>query len=444
MLVLYPTSYVVWLLRTVFARRVKRPLLLSGGKLVDPRIPHHEHDDPSYAAAAAAMPLIERVGEDELQYCEDVLVWDLPRVAIFSSDPGRRTYNAFLNVGDAANAAQGRLMLYNLDDRSVAPLEIACFPAARAFHPVGIGMRENGNGNGREAILAVANMSHQFCAVETLRLTFDPSAEKHTARITATFIHSLASPWLCTPNAVVPLSEESVLVSNSTVFSGRKHSILNSIETMCALPLGSVLFLSKGEYITREEGAHVERVSSCIAFANGLALSPDGSLLVVAASASANVHVYDIDPPASSTDFDVDHVRFRETIPVGFCIDNLRFQEATGTAYVFLGAGHPVPLAFAATSHSMGEQLGPSHVVKITIAAKHSVKSSVVGNAVAWLNKMLTWVDPRVQTVFQDDGELLSSSATAVGFAGKNGRKEMLVAGLWDKRGAVHCVEVDI
>jgi hypothetical protein len=64
--------------------------------------------------------------------------------------------------------------------------------------------------------------------------------------------------------------------------------------------------------------------------------------------------------------------------------------------------------------------------------------------ASAWLSARLRRVDPRrVQTVFEDDGELVSGASTAVGFVGARGG-EMLVMGLWDRPGALHCVDVDL
>ncbi|RSH80459.1 uncharacterized protein EHS24_009039 [Apiotrichum porosum] len=450
LLALYPLSYVVWLVRTLaLPIRVKTPKLLSNGTLVDP--------------TATDPPLVKHVGSDQLPFSEDVIVWQAHRLAIFSSDPGRPFYNPFTNEGDAATAPHARLMLYDLDKRTVRQLEIGNWPEGRTLHSLGLGLKEDDNGG---AILAVVNIGADFTAVDMVRLAppTEPNDGDGPAHITATYLHSLENPKITTPNAVVPLSEDQVVVTNSFGFSPKTHKVLNTVETILAIPGGKVYALRRAagsfpgiqsSYGTfgAQTTATCELVAERFALANGIAASPDGRILLVAGTNSDDVSVYDVDPSGagpgsgSGTGAFAPRVHFRETLPVGFLLDNLRYvpkdaqaQQAEG--YTFLGAGHPAGLDVLAATESKGKKLAGSRVVKIHIPV-HRPPPSLWRSFTNELSRLFTRVHKRVELVFADSGELVSTSATAVAFTGKTGT-EVLVTGVWDGRGPVHLTSVDV
>jgi sugar lactone lactonase YvrE len=352
---------------------------------------------------------LERLGNSALPFCEDVVLWEAGGVAIFSSDPSRDIYNPFAAEGDPAKAASGRLMAYPLSGGDV-------YDIAPGFemHPLGVGVHRT------QPILAVANLTAAGASVEIFRL----AVEEGTVR--ATHVRSLAYPALATPNAVVPLSEDAVLVTNSFRYSAHYSKLLNTLETFLAIPGGTVLRLA-----IEKDKTTCDVVARGIALANGLALSDDGTVLAVAGCLTSNIHIYDVSPPLDDTSM-AGRLRFRESIPAGFLVDNLRFVR-TDTDHVFLACGHPSALDFTACAKSHGEKLCGTRAAVVRVGKSRGKRAGL-------LNALFTRIDPRVTTVFEDDGGVLGTGATAC----VDGMGGIIVTGLFDRRGPVRCAGVEV
>lgn len=401
---------------------------------------------------------------NHLPYCEDVVVWAHANLAIFSCDPSRDVYNPFTNAGDVTKEVNGKMVAYKLDatargqgndnsDTDVYEIRISGWPEARSLRPLGVGLSSSSDAN---PILAIANNTAHFTAVEVLRLGLE------RGRAVATYLHTLSHPLLTMPNAVVPLSPESVLVTNSLKWSATKNKLLHTLEMFGALPTGSVLRLTHavGEGTKEEragEIAECEVVASGFALANGMALSDDGAVLAVAASMTSSLHIYDVTPPLRPSsdpahvieqDRDVRAARFkfRESYPLGFLVDNVRYASPSSSdadgEHIFVAAGHPDALSYSATAKRFGAPpLSPSRVASVRVPKSPAPGTGGLGS---WFNAMFTRVDKRVRTVFEDDGGVLGVSASGLAVGDGRGGRDLIVAGLYDVRGPVRCCGVEL
>jgi hypothetical protein len=384
------------------------------GKLIEANIASPESEVTEKRGVS-----LERLGPGKLPFCEDVVIWGDgdDRIAIFSCDPTRDVYNPFAAEGDPSKAQPGRLVALHLAEPRAEPYDIV-HDFAGELRPLGVGVHRS------QPLLAVANLNSTRASVEMFRLTIV------AGKLRAQHLRSLAHPSLSTPNAVVPLSEDSVLVTNSFCYSAHYSKLLNTLETFLAVPGGSVLCLTAD---ADKDEAKCDVVARGIALANGLAISDDGSVLAVAGCLTSNIHIYNVYPPLLPDSHDTwmeGRLTFRESIPAGFMVDNLRFVR-TDTHHLFLACGHPSGLDFTKCAKTHGAQLSG------TRAASVRVPKVVKGS---WWNTMFTRVDERVTTVFEDNGRVLGSGATAC----SDGSGGIIVTGLFDKRGPLRCASIEL
>lgn len=360
---------------------------------------------------AVSPPLAEKL---PIALAEDAVFSAAHGAAILSTDPGRPIFNPFTAEGDEAASPGGVLVWLDLASNTHRALEVSGWPEGRLFHPLGVALKGD--------VLAVANLAVPP-GVEILRL----GGEK------ATWERTLAHDAVQTPNSVVVLSDRQVLVTNSFRFPARTHPKLNKAETALGWPLGRVYLLTCSEGETS-----AEVVSEGLALANGLALSKDGRVLVAAASVGQEVQVYDVDPPALSSTSPA-AIKYRETLPVGFTVDNLRFVSGgDGGNYTFLAAGHPSAFAYMETAARKGAPpLSGSAVVKFTLEAAR--ERDTAQQARAEVNRLFTKRDKRVQVVLEDSGQVIGTSSTALPLPDSG----MLVTGLFDP-GVLRARDVDL
>ena len=370
------------------------------------------------------------------------MIWQKHRIAILSTEPSRAVFNPFTAKGNHRAADNGKLQLYDLDTGAVEDLVIKDWPKDRAFHPLGINLLET-PGTANEAILGVANCPEGPCSIEMLRLQYD----KETLRLKVQYVRSLEHPGITSPNAVVVLSENEVLFTNSFGVSPRTSKLLHTIEQSLSLPGGS------GKLLTNSEGKITcKSLISKIPLANGLALSSDRKVLAVASTMGQYVSIYGVDDAAGGI-MSSQHLKHRKDVPVGFLVDNLHFverrhdedpfgdaSERVETDYTLLCAGHPSALEFLATAAKpLDESKAPSRVVKISVP--HSVKGPPgIGSAA---RELFTKRGKEVETLFESKGDFFATSSTATAFETKEGKQAMLVCGLWEK-GLLVCEDVAI
>lgn len=396
-------------------------------------------------------------GSEHILNAEDILVWEKQRVAIVSSDPGRPVYDPLLAPG-SQSAPQARLVAYDLESRRTGVVRMVDWPEGRYLHMLGIGLCDNEDGT---TILAAANFGNgPGGTVEVFRLDYDATAPSSVDAVTATYLHTLAHPDLTFPNAVVPLSAESVLVTNSLGGPLPSSIALARAEMSLAMPLSYALLVTrdpKAKQPTANDPT-VPRTTATsrvwargLAMANGLHLSHDGRVALVASCTGCELHVYDVNPPlrpGSTNPADIAHAKFtyREAMPVGFAIDNLSavLDPPAGDDgnYYFLGAGHPSLVDYSACAETKGKgKLSQSRVIAIKVPQK-APTTGLFTSAYLELHRLFTRVDPRTKTIFEDDGTEFGTSSTGVSFRAKDGATNVLVVGLWERRGTLHLSNV--
>lgn len=163
---------------------------------------------------------------------------------------------------------------------------------------------------------------------------------------------------LCNANDVTPLSGEMALVTRDRDACGGLRRLS---ETLLGLKRGEVVLAAlKGEGPTGEEAetetGTVETLLDGIAFANGIALSPEGRTLAVAATRAQSVHLYD---PAALL---AGEAALKDTVAVEGGPDNLSW----GAGGQLFAAVHPSLLRSGMARHRwFGQDRAPSRLVEI-------------------------------------------------------------------------------
>lgn len=416
-------SYILQLKRSLLPKSISdTPYLLQHGTLVDAR------DHTSHIAKGA------------IKYAEDAVIWPRNKIVIFSTDPGRGVFNAFTGEGDEDKAGNGYLMTWTIgsnDINDVKELRLDDWPAGRSFHPLGITIFDIPGSNGSEAYLAAANCMSQTCCIEIFKLSYSPELP-HDTRLSATYLHDLAHPSITAPNALVILSNRQVLFTNSFKYPPRKSLFLNTLEQSLSIPGGSVQLLT---YDSAQKTTVCETVIPGIAFANGLAINNERTILAVASSTAHYVKLYDL--------VNIEHgvtspgqFQLRRTVHVGMTPDNLRFldsDDTTGTSGVLLCAGHPRVLDFVKVAKNPSDPFrSPSKVVKIKVPKQTNPSSTL-----AKIRELFTNQDVDATTIFECQGSFYGTSSTAVAYASSNSEMSMIVCGLFED-GILVCNGVDL
>ncbi|CAO1612666.1 unnamed protein product [Parajaminaea phylloscopi] len=335
----------------------------------------------------------------ELTFCEDAEAlrgkWE--GWSLYSCDPNRGHWNTVMGpLNDPAPRGALWLWHHRSANATPQPLALTDFPIERTFHPLGISLHEETD------TLFVVNHARERSAVEVFTLSQDDAASVRHLR---TLEHPTA---LHTPNAVEALSATSFLVTNDH-FVARRPPPVDEIALMLqhrlgSRPLANALAhvvaipplagaLAKVETLLGLTGGWVEEVefaggavktqqiASRVPFANGIALSPDGKTLAVAATTAPGVRLYPLGTHEPSQGFrlpvlgSLEGTDF-ETIPLRFTPDNIAFVPKPGgadTSHPFGGArlivaGHPNPLKLVARAkdpYSGRIDPSPSWVVSI-------------------------------------------------------------------------------
>ncbi|MEZ5030894.1 MAG: hypothetical protein R2787_05820 [Saprospiraceae bacterium] len=252
--------------------------------------------------------------------------------------------------------SQGHLYLIDLTDSSLTP---RCLTSNLAipFFPHGISMFRRGENNYR--VFAI-NHAGETESIEIFDLMQDSLSHQHTLHHEA-LIH---------PNDLVALDGDQFYVTNDHGYpSGWKRLA----EDYLGLALSNVVHF---------DGTAWHEVASEIAYANGINRDPERNLLFVASPRDFLVKVYQIESDHSLT--------WIEDIDCQTGVDNIEFD--TG-GKLWIGC-HPSLLTFA--SYAKGKkEISPSEVITLDYRGTG---------------------DYDLNTVFLDDGQLMSASTVAPPF----------------------------
>lgn len=345
-----------------------------------------------------------------LDYCEDMTFWDhldadgtvAARFVIAGCDPNRKAWNTVM--GPLRNP-EPRAYLWLLDtvDNSLQRIELDGYPEGHDFHPLGIEVTPSQDG--APSVLYVVNHARVKTTIE--HFTISPDAPTQ-----ALWQRTLSSPWFVSPNALAITNETSFYVSNDHLMTRRLPSplapALPMIESIAGLPLGWLAHVT-----VNPDGTITHELAALgVAFANGVAISPDGATLALSSTSLGQVHFYDRNTATNA-------LKYRETVSLPFFNDNIAFDEE-GTLIV---TGHPhFPSLIAVAANKTGAR-APSWAVSLTPLSNdtHFAKSAHATDRKYDLRAPLSVSEVvpasegwEVETLFQSDGSVFGTSCTTL------------------------------
>jgi beta-glucosidase len=294
--------------------------------------------------------------------CDRLSINGLPGPEDIAIHP--RTGLAFISSDDRRARAAGRAVrggIFVLDPQADLPEPRELSAAEPAdFHPHGISLYVDEGG--RTLLFAVNHRSGgEF--VEIFELSGDALLLRE----------SVAHPLMFSPNDVLAVGARQFYVTNDR---GSRSAFGRTLEAYLFLPRASVLYF---------DGRGMSRAAGGIGYANGIASSPDRSLVYVAGSSDRSIHVFKRDPASG-------RLTRSYRIKTGTSPDNIAVDDS-GVLWV---AAHPKMLKFARHAADPAA-LSPSQVLRI--AARGPGASSL-------------------EEVYLDDGREISGSSVAAPFPG--------------------------
>jgi DNA-binding beta-propeller fold protein YncE len=216
-------------------------------------------------------------------------------------------------------------------------LTLKDYPAGHDFHPLGLDIYPSYNGNASN--LFVVNHARERTVIE--HFVLEPSEPTQ-----ATWVRTLVSNYFISPNSIALTSPTSFYVSNDHLLTRRIPTFLSHIlpvaETFLALPLSWVSHVSLEEDADQHNMPKIRHTFAAmgISFANGVAVSPDGSKVAIAATSIGEIYFYSRSPNNT--------LSHTHTVPMPFNPDNVMFDDE-GSLIV---AGHPVSILVLAIKNA--------------------------------------------------------------------------------------------
>lgn len=280
---------------------------------------------------------------------------------------------AYLSVCDrravaAGQPANGGIWTYDLNDDEPVPLRLDGGPVDD-FQPHGIDLLSGPSG---AVSLFVVNHGQGRHAVER----FDMNGRQLVHRET------VQDPLIVSPNDVTAVAGDRFYVTND---HGSRGAFGKILEDYLGLKRSGVVYY---------DGTRCRNVAGGIGYANGIALGPDGSSVVVCACSEGTVREYGRDAGSGA-------LVLRQTIACGTAVDNV---DVDASGALWIGA-HPKPLKFARHARSARHR-SPSEVIRLTPRPDGTFER---------------------QTIYLDDGTQLSGCSVAVAF-----RNRLLVGSVFE------------
>ncbi|KAG6035010.1 hypothetical protein E4U41_006276 [Claviceps citrina] len=257
---------------------------------------------------------------DRVRSCEDAVILESRGLAIVACDPGRERWNTVMGVF-LDSSVSANLYIYDYKDASTPDaeafkqVELLGFPGKNDFHTLGLAFDE------ATCTLFAVNHARAGSRIERFTLDLDKLTATHTGTIQHSFINA--------PNSIAIINANELYVTNDHYFvakKSKKSKVLSKMETLLALPLGSVVHVKLREEKNSLAAASV-RIVARAAFANGIDIL-NRTTVAVAACSQGSIHLYEIQKDAS--------LAFKTSFRVPFLPDNLSVHG--GKLYI---AGHP-------------------------------------------------------------------------------------------------------
>lgn len=282
---------------------------------------------------------------------EDITIHPGSGLAFISS------YNRFSYK--AGEPTPGAIFTLDFRDPKAVPEDIA-LPPKLEFHPHGISLYEGENG---ETYLFAINHNERGNFVEIYQYV-DGQLE-HQETVTHELMHE--------PNDLIAVGPREFYLSNHM---GSTSSLGQKLERFIPLSRSYVLYY---------DGNTMRKAAEDIGAANGMAVSPDGTKLYVAATQGKHVLVYDRDPQTAE-------LALRDTIALDGFPDNIE-MDRDGNLLVAV-----LPKALTYLAHRKDpDVMAPTMVVKITFGEGG---------------------DYEVSNIYTDDGSNIKAATVAAPFPG--------------------------
>ena len=349
-----------------------------------------------------------------MKYCEDAVFWEkvdgsgavVNKVLLLSCDPNRKAWNTVMGPLRDPNP-RGALWVYDMGAVGSEPRRIALvgYPEEHDFHPLGLDIYPS-QPNEPHSNLFVVNHARNSSTIEQFTLAWD-------APDRAQWVRTLSSPDLVAPNSLALTSPTSFYLTHDHRFTRRLPGMLGKTlplaESILALPLGWTTHVSLAAADDDDAPASHTTVAPYVPFANGVAISQDGTRVAIASTTLCEIRFYARDPRTEALAL---HAR----VQTPFAPDNLMF-DSRGSLIV---AGHPHFQQLVAVAEDRTGVSAPSWVVSITptIAGAESGKVEGaawdVGVPVPASRKVPQAPGYEMRTLYQSDGSAFSSSSTGL------------------------------
>lgn len=355
---------------------------------------------------------ITHKADSALRYCEDAVFWDhldstnnlANRLLLLSCDPGRKAWNTVMGpLRDPK--PHGGLWVHSLGENT-QPHRITLkeYPQGHDFHPLGLEIYPSHGGNASN--LFVVNHARQRTFVEQ----FSMSPTRPTE---ATWIRTITSKYFVAPNALALTSPTSFYVTNDHLMTRRLPKpfggVLPLVETWLGLPFGWLAHVRIDEEPGTTTVVQHAFAAFGIPFANGVALSHNGSQVAIASSSAAKVYFYDRNLGSNA-------LTYTHTVPVPFLPDNVMYDD--GGALIVAGHPHFPSLASVAKNHTA--KVAPSWVISVSPRKGVDGTPGLVPKTydthaeLSASSKVPAVRSHEIETLMQSNGKLWSTSSTGL------------------------------
>ncbi|KAH9002881.1 hypothetical protein EDB86DRAFT_3062942 [Lactarius hatsudake] len=371
--------------------------------LPTPDFPHGYYAEGSHNGHCSVV----KDASNDMKFCEDAVFWErvdgsgaaVNKVLLLSCDPNRKAWNTVMGPLHDPNP-RGALWFYDMGAVGAEPRRIALegYPEGHDFHPLGLDVYPS-RPSQPYSNLFVVNHARNGSTIEQFTLSWD-------APDRARWVRTLSGPELVAPNSLALTSPTSFYLTHDHRFTRRLPGVLGKTlplaESILALPLGWTTHVNAGA-----EATHTT-VAPYVAFANGVAISPDGTQVAVASTTLCEVRFYARDPHTQA-------LSLSARVPTPFAPDNLVF-DARGALII---AGHPHFQSVVAVAENRTGVSAPSWVVSITPenGAEHGKAEGAAWEAgvpVPASRKVPRVPGYELRTLYQSDGSAFSSSSTGL------------------------------
>jgi 3',5'-cyclic AMP phosphodiesterase CpdA len=354
--------------------------------------------------------IITHKPDTAFRYCEDAVFWDhldsagkqANRLILLSCDPGRKAWNTVMGpLRDPK--PHGALWVYSPEKNS-PPHRITFkgYPQGHDFHPLGLEIYPSHGGSASN--LFVVNHARQRTFIEQ----FSMSPERPTE---ATWVRTIQSKYFVAPNALALTSPTSFYVTNDHLMTRRLPkpfgSVLPLVETWLGLPFGWLSHVSIEESGSTTTVVEHSFAAFGIPFANGVALSHNGSQVAIASSSGAEVYFYARNPQSNA-------LTYTHAVPVPFLPDNIMYDDM-GALIV---AGHPHLSSLVSVAKNHTDKVAPSWILSVSPRSEAEgvfvPKPYDTRAVVSASSKAPAVRSHEVETLMQSNGKLWSTSATGL------------------------------